>query len=146
MNGTQSHGLFEVFTQEWLDSTTTDTVGGEEIYTRSIQDHLSRLLNARQGVLAHLPDYGLPDITKLYNDLPYTKGTVQSAIAHSIKKYEPRLNDVEIVSLPKDRDKAVLIFEIRASLNNGSKATFETHLLSEGTAKVVHRRDDKQRF
>jgi type VI secretion system protein len=141
MNGLQPHGLFEVFTQEWLDKTSIDTVGAESINIRSIQDHLSRLLNARQGVLAHIPDYGLPDITELYGDLPYTVDILKDEIAKCIEKFEPRLCDVEIFALPEDRAKAVLIFEIRATLLNGGKATFETYLMSEGNAKVIHRRD-----
>lgn len=143
MSDLQNYGLFEVFTQEWLDKKPINAIAKEVAIIQSIQDHLSRLLNARQGVLSHLPDYGLPDITQAYADLPYTIGDLQVAIADCIKQYEPRIKDVEVVSLPDNRAKGVVIFEIRAILHNGRKATFETYFKSEGEAKVVQRSDDR---
>jgi type VI secretion system protein len=137
MSGLKTYGLFEVFTQQWLDKKSLDAVGGEDVNIKSIQDHMSRLLNARQGVLTHLPDYGLPDITHLYGDLPYSVDILKAAIAQCIEKFEPRLYNVEIVALPQDRAKAVLIFEIRATLINGGKTIFETYLLCDGNAKVT---------
>lgn len=143
MSVNKGYGLFEVFTQQWLDGTSIHTVSENGVSIRSIQDHLSRLLNARQGVLSHLPDYGLPDIAELYGDLPYTVRSLQKAIAVCIEKFEPRLIDVEIVSLPDDKAKAVLIFEIRATLLNGQRTVFETYLMSEGNAKVVRCQDNE---
>ncbi len=31
----------------------------------SVLDNMQRILNCRAGTLAHLPDYGLPDMTKI---------------------------------------------------------------------------------
>ncbi len=139
MREAHGYGLFEVFTQEWQDNTPLHVCKGDSVIVQSIQDHLSRLLNARQGTLSHLPDYGLPDITEAYGDLPYTIGDLQSAIEACIKKYEPRIVDVEVVSLPHDRAKGVVIMEIRARLTNGQATRFETYLKSEGYAKVIQR-------
>lgn len=139
MSGTHGYGLFEVFTQEWQDKTPIHVLDCDRAIVQSIQDHLSRLLNARQGALFHLPDYGLPDITAAYGDLPYTISDLQSAIEDCIKKYEPRIADVEVVSLPEDRSKGVVILEIRAMLLTGRKTRFETYLKSEGYAKVIQR-------
>jgi len=138
MRASHGYGLFEVFTMEWQDSTPLHARTGELAMVQSIQDHLSRLLNARQGALSHLPDYGLPDITEAYGDLPYTISYLQTAIETCINKYEPRIVHVEVVNLPDDRAKGVLILEIRARLANGQEARFETYLKSEGYAKVVH--------
>jgi type VI secretion system protein len=135
------YGLFEVFTQQWLDGTSIYNIGEEGALIRSIQDHLSRLLNARQGVLVHLPDYGLPDTTQFYGDIQFATEKMQAAIAQSIDKYEPRLSNVEIVKLEQNRDQAILIFEIHATLPSGEKAAFKTYLTSEGTAKVIHRKE-----
>lgn len=138
MRTSHGYGLFEVFTQEWQDSTPLHMHEGNDVIVQSIQDHLSRLLNARQGALFYRPDYGLPDITEAYGDLPYTIGSLQTAIERCIKNYEPRIVDVEVVSLPQDRAKGVVIMEIRARLANGQEARFETYLKSEGYAKIIH--------
>jgi len=143
MSNVNGFGLMEVFTQRWLDGTSIGAVDKESTTVRSIQDHLSRLLNARQGVLSHLPDYGLPDITALYGDLPYTVTQLKTAIALCIEKYEPRLKYVEINALPDDRAKGVVILEIQAILQGGEHATFHTYLTSDGDAKVLPGQTDE---
>ena len=37
----------------------------------SVLDNMQRILNCRAGTLAHLPDYGLPDMTKSSGDARY---------------------------------------------------------------------------
>ena len=133
----RGYGLFEVFTQQWKDQTPIDVVHQDQILIQSVQDHLARLLNARQGALTHLPDYGLPDINKVYADLPYAVGDLRDSITQCITKYEPRIKHVKVVSLPDDRVKGVVILEIQAILINGDKAHYTTYLKSEGDAKVL---------
>jgi type VI secretion system protein len=137
MNEIHSYGLFEVFTQEWQDQKPIHLLDTNQAIVQSIQDHLSRLLNARQGALSHLPDYGLPDLIQAYGDLSGAVGHLQAAIVECIKKYEPRIADVTVISLPDDRAKGVIILEIHATLLNGRKTRFETYLKSEGYAKVI---------
>jgi type VI secretion system protein len=36
----------------------------------SVLDNMQRILNCRAGTLAHLPDYGLPDMTKILQGMP----------------------------------------------------------------------------
>jgi type VI secretion system protein len=136
MSQSQSYGLFEVFTQQWKDQSPLEVVDKGQVIVQSVQDHLARLLNARQGVLSHLPDYGLPDITEIYGDLPYTVGDLRAAIEKCIMKYEPRVQRVRVVSLPDDRAKGVVILEIQVTLLNGCKARYKTYLKSEGDAAV----------
>ncbi len=136
-NRTIGYGLFEVFTQRWRDNSPIHVLKNEQAVIQSVQDHLSLLLNARQGALSHLPDYGLPDLTAAYGDLPYKINDLKKAIQECILKYEPRIAEVQVISLPYDRAKGVAILEIRAMLLNGIKARFETHLKSEGYAKLI---------
>jgi type VI secretion system protein len=132
----QGYGLFEVFTQQWKDNKPIEVVHQDQVLVQSVQDHLARLLNARQGVLSHLPDYGLPDITQIYGDLPYAVSDLRIAIEQCITKFEPRVKHVTVVSLPNDRAKGVVILEIQATLLNGFKARYKTYLKSEGDAQV----------
>lgn len=36
----------------------------------SVLDNMQRILNCRAGTLAHLPDYGLPDMTTILQGFP----------------------------------------------------------------------------
>ncbi|VTP69012.1 type VI secretion system lysozyme-like protein [Leclercia adecarboxylata] len=38
----------------------------------SVLDNMQRIINCRAGTLAHLPDYGLPDMTKILQGMPGT--------------------------------------------------------------------------
>lgn len=40
------------------------SVSEENQLILSVLDNMQRILNCRAGTLAHLPDYGLPDMTK----------------------------------------------------------------------------------
>ena len=66
----------------------------------SIRCNLSRVLGARQGAVQALPDYGLPDI----NDLTLSRSELQSMLSSAIEqlvvRYEPRLRNPRVMSLP----------------------------------------------
>lgn len=138
----QSFGLIDVFTRKLNKKTSITNQLSHATKMHSIQDHLYRLLNARHGAIAHLPDYGLPDITQLYGDLPYAVDIIQTAITLCIQKYEPRLTNVKIVSMQDESVNAVLIFEIRATLLCGEQAAFHAYLTSNGNAEVIHQKQD----
>lgn len=66
----------------------------------SIRANLSRVLGTRQGAVQALPEYGLPDI----NDLTLSRSELLtmlcSAIERNIARYEPRLSNPHVTSLP----------------------------------------------
>jgi type VI secretion system protein len=41
---------------------------------------MQRILNCRAGTLAHLPDYGLPDMTKILQGMPGTAHELMGAL------------------------------------------------------------------
>lgn len=63
---------------------------------QSIRDHLVLLLNTRQGSVPHLPDYGLPDLSIVYNSFPESIEFLRRSIEDAIKRYEPRLARVRV--------------------------------------------------
>ncbi len=128
--------IFEILSGEYYDGTKLSAVSEGEDTAHSIVSHLSRLLNARQGVLGHLPDYGLPDITEIYQGLPYSLDGLLEDIARLITKYEPRLLNVEVVPVSVHDSDAILRLEIRGSTENGKIMRFETFFLSGGYARV----------
>ncbi len=102
----------------------------------SIQDHLRRLLNARQGVLRHLPDYGLPDVPALYDKLPYTKNDLALAVRETVQRFEPRLSDVEVRLVPVRKRHCVLGIEVTGQLPGGERVRFRSRFRTGGSAEV----------
>ncbi|CAN5255323.1 type VI secretion system baseplate subunit TssE [soil metagenome] len=118
------------------DESTSLFLDETDLLLLSIQNHLVNLLNTRQGMLQHLPDYGLPDITAIYQGMPYSISYLLKTITAVIEKYEPRLHCV-IVKHNQQHDKnCVLNLEIRAQLINGGNIQFATYFLSGGKAMV----------
>ncbi|MBU2862304.1 type VI secretion system baseplate subunit TssE [Reinekea forsetii] len=103
----------------------------------SIHDHLLRLLNARQGVLEHLPDYGLPDLDMFYRELPYSEHDIAFAVKNVIEKYEPRLVHVRVQPRAKDYRTCVVRMEISGKLHDGTQVRFQTLFKSNFQAQVM---------
>ena len=60
------HALFEVLTGCYSSGQPIERFARASDVQMSIMDHLTRLLNARQGCMVHDPEYGLPDIGRIY--------------------------------------------------------------------------------
>ena len=89
--------------------------GAEMDEDESIRCNLSRVLGARQGAVQALPDYGLPDI----NDLTLSRSELQSMLSSAIEqlvvRYEPRLRNPRVMSLPmREESPFTLLFSIQA--------------------------------
>ncbi len=130
------HTLFEILTGHYADGTTVPDRVDIGTVSNSIRDHLGRLLNARQGTIRHLPDYGLPDIAQIFHGLPYSVTELVDAIREGILRYEPRLQQVEVRHAPLVRGEAFLRLEVIGTLHSGENVMFETVFLSEGQATV----------
>src|SRR5688500_2646887 len=61
-----------------------------------VLEHLSLMLNTRQGSALTCPDYGIVELSELLQDFPDALGVMQRAIKNSITKYEPRLKNVQV--------------------------------------------------
>lgn len=121
---------FSFFCKEELD---------EEIYL-NIQQHLQLLFNARQGSLLHLPDYGLPDLSEVYQSLPYSINNLIYSVANTIEKYEPRVTKVSVRPRQSDRDSCIIQLEIHANLQQGPKIKFDSYFFS-GNKAIVEARE-----
>jgi type VI secretion system protein len=62
----------------------------------SVQANIRRILNTRAGALKHVPDYGLPDLTDVYRNLPSSVNDLQKHMERTLLRFEPRLRAVEI--------------------------------------------------
>jgi type VI secretion system protein len=106
---------------------------------RSIQEHLQRILNTRQGNVIIAPDYGIPDFTNFMGAFPEAQRELERTIRHTIQTYEPRLQGVRVNFLPREDDPLTLSFQIQARLalkDHREAVTFESVLDAGGQIKV----------
>ena len=68
----------------------------------SVLDNMQRILNTRAGSLKHLPDYGLPDMTKILQGMPGTAHELMGTLSAVLLKYEPRLKRIDVVLLEQN--------------------------------------------
>jgi type VI secretion system protein len=136
--GTMEAGLIDVLLGHFLDGQTVAEEDPAHVKLRSIIDNLSRLFNTRRGSIAHVPDYGLPDISQVYRDLPYSIDGLRTAIKQVVEKYEPRLRRIR-VEQQKDKEEEYemrVSFIVTGELLSGQKVQFQTTFKSNDLAEV----------
>lgn len=107
----------------------------------SIANHLTRMLSARAGSVQMLPDYGLPELNDMRLSLHDTRQQARMAIERFINTYEPRLQQVRVVSKGDGADPLHLTFDIHARLNIGDlqqPVSFCIELDGQGQTQVMH--------
>ncbi|WP_223542877.1 type VI secretion system baseplate subunit TssE [Pseudomonas sp. GL-B-12] len=82
----------------------------------SVAAHLAKMLSTRAGSVQTLSDYGLPDLNDMRLSLHDSLSQARLAIEKFIEAYEPRLSNVQVISLPPDHDQLRLSFRIEGLL------------------------------
>ncbi len=129
-------GLFEAITGYFADGQPIGNVSLQNQRIQSILDHVTRLLNSRRGMIAHLPDYGLPDIQEVYNNMPKSVDFLAREIKATVEKYEPRLRKIDVVEQKTDDAEFRLTFMIKCDIIGGEKVKFYTMFSTAGSARV----------
>ncbi len=109
----------------------------EESLIESIQANLIQILNTRQGMVGHIPDFGLPDIHYVYSSLPKSLDHLGLEIQKALEKYEPRLVKVHVKFVEKATDTFRATYHIVGEVKEGSRVsriTFQTEVLRDGSA------------
>ena len=119
-----------------FDTLNTHALTAEAQLDESIRGHLQVLLNSRQGSITHMPDYGLPDLSELYAELPDSLTSFSAAVAACIQRYEPRLNHVTVRPHPDAEKDTVMDFIIEGRILNRQQHHFLTEFSSDGWARV----------
>lgn len=130
-------GLIEALNGRFLNGLDLSEVDSAQHRVLSILDNLNRLFNTRCGSIDHLQDYGLPDITQVYRDLPYSIEGLRSAIKEAVRKYEPRLRRVRVDHQQGDPYAMRITFILSAELLRGQKVQFQTTFASHELAQVA---------
>lgn len=119
--------------------------GGLELYQASeenqvvlsVLDNMQRILNCRAGTLSHLPDYGLPDMSKILQGMPGTAHSLLTTLSATLLKYEPRLKSLNVVLLPQSTP-GHLEYGIDAELKEVGLVRFGTAFMPEGRVLIRH--------
>lgn len=103
----------------------------------SVLDNMQRILNCRAGTLAHLPDYGVPDMAKILQGMPGTAHQLVAILSDVLLKYEPRLKSIEVALLEQTQP-GELRYAIDAQLKDDSLVRYGTDFLPEGKIRLKH--------
>jgi type VI secretion system protein len=129
-------GLVDVLNGQFLNGLAVHEVDKVQLRVLSILDNLNRLFNTRRGAIDHLPDYGLPDITQVYRDLPYSVEGLRQSIKAAVERYEPRLRRVRVEHEKGDPYAMRITFLLSAEMMRGQKVQFQTTFASHELAEV----------
>jgi len=129
-------GLLDALVGHFADGRPIQSMDPRQQRVQSILDHLGRLLNARRGMLAHLPVYGLPDIQEIYQAMPGSVEFLGRIIRATVETYEPRLRRVEVVEQVSDDSEFRISFLVRGEVIGGERVKFITTFSASGQAKI----------
>ena len=112
-------------------------VSDSEQVILSILDNMQRILNCRAGTLAHLPDYGLPEMTKILQGMPATAHQLIGCLSAVLLKYEPRITAIDVVLLEQAQP-GELRYAIDAQLKGHGLVRYGTIFMPEGRVLLRH--------
>ncbi len=114
------------------------TGSGARARSESVMCHIQRLLTARQGCLGHLPDYGLPPLPALYQDVDYVATQLAEAVRRTLLRYEPRLVDVRVTAAPAPPGSGYVVrLGIEARVSPASAVALELGVFGDGSAYTI---------
>lgn len=135
--------LYETLYGNFAGELSLHNVSEENQVILSVLDNMQRILNCRAGSLKHLPDYGLPDMTKILQGMPGTAHQMIATLSNVLLKYEPRLKSIEVVML-KQTQPGELCYAIDAELKDIGLVRYGTEFMPEG--KILLRHLKQQQF
>ena len=137
--GHNSASLYEILYGNFTGGLVLQQVSEENQVILSVLDNMQRILNCRAGTLAHLPDYGLPDMTKILQGMPGTAHQLMNTLSEVLLKYEPRLKTIKVVLLEQTQP-GELRYAIDAELKGLGLVRYGTEFMPEGRVLLRHLR------
>ena len=135
--GDNSPSLYEMLTGHFTGGLGLNQVSEQNQVILSVLDNMQRILNCRAGTLAHLPDYGLPDMTKILQGMPGTAHQLLGTLSTVLLKYEPRLKSIKVVMLEQTQP-GELRYAIDAELKGIGLVRYGTEFMPEGRVLLRH--------
>ncbi|WP_292992007.1 type VI secretion system baseplate subunit TssE [Pantoea sp.] len=135
--GHHTPSLYEMLTGHFTGGLPLQQVSEQNQVILSVLDNMQRILNCRAGTLAHLPDYGLPDMTKILQGMPGTAHELMGTLSEVLLKYEPRLKKIAVVLLEQNVP-GELRYAIDAGLKGIGFVRYGTEFMPEGRVLLRH--------
>lgn len=129
--------LYEMLSGNFSGGLSLHKVSEQNQIILSVLDNMQRILNCRAGTLAHLPDYGLPDMTKILQGMPGTAHQLINTLSAVLLKYEPRLSKITVVMLEQTQP-GELRYAIDAELKGIGLVRYGTEFMPEGRVLIRH--------
>jgi type VI secretion system protein len=98
--------------------------------------NLRRLFNARRGSLAHVPEYGLPDLSDVSPSSPEKIEALRVAIREAVERFEPRLQKVRVTREGGRADSSHLVFLLSAQMGPNARVRFQTTIRSSEPVEI----------
>jgi type VI secretion system protein len=131
-----NQGLFESLAGRFHDGTPLEAVPPAERRIVSIKDNLTRIFNTREGLLPHLKNCGLPDITEIYRSMPHGVRRLEESLVAAIEKNEPRLHNVSVERQTDAAHSFSLSFAISGEVPGCGAVTFQTTFMTNGQSAI----------
>ncbi|ELX8366523.1 type VI secretion system baseplate subunit TssE [Enterobacter hormaechei] len=135
--GHNAPSLYEMLSGNFSGGLSLSQVSEQNQVILSILDNMQRILNCRAGTLAHLPDYGLPDMTKILQGMPGTAHQLITTLSAVLLKYEPRLSRINVV-MQEQIQPGELRYAIDAELKGVGLVRYGTEFMPEGRVLIRH--------
>lgn len=135
-----SASLYDILYGYFESGIPIDDVAENEQTIISVMDNIERILNSRAGAIKHMPDYGLPDMSTIFQALPSSAYILMRAIEHTLLTYEPRISSIDINIEEKNNDAMVLAYELICHLKEGGLVKYGTYFMPDGKAFLKYTR------
>ncbi|MGS4822739.1 type VI secretion system baseplate subunit TssE [Raoultella terrigena] len=135
--GHNTPSLYEILYGNFTGGLDLNHVNEQDQAILSVLDNMQRILNCRAGTLAHLPDYGLPDMTKILQGMPGTAHELMGTLSAVLLKYEPRLKSISVILL-EQAIPGELSYAIDAELKGVGLVRYGTEFMPEGRIFIRH--------
>ena len=135
--GHNTPSLYEMLSGNFSGGLSLNQVSEQNQVILSVLDNMQRILNCRAGTLAHLPDYGLPDMTKILQGMPGTAHQLITTLSAVVLKYEPRLSRINVV-MQEQIQPGELRYAIDAELKGVGLVRYGTEFMPEGRVLIRH--------
>ncbi|MDD9339943.1 type VI secretion system baseplate subunit TssE [Providencia heimbachae] len=129
--------LYEMLTGYFAGGLPIETIDEEEQLILSVMDNIRRILNSRAGTIDHLPDYGLPDMSKMIQGLPGTAHNMMNILSNTLLKYEPRIKSLSLVLLPQN-EFGTLRYSLDVELHERGLIRYGTEFVPDGRILLHH--------
>ncbi|NMP26628.1 type VI secretion system baseplate subunit TssE [Rahnella sp. SAP-1] len=129
--------LYELLKSSFAGGLELGRVKEQDQVILSVLDNMQRILNTRAGSLSHIPDYGLPDMTRILQGMPGTAQQLLCIHSEVLLKYEPRLKRIDVILL-EQKMPGELRYAIDAELKEIGLVRFGTEFMPEGRVMIRH--------